>query len=194
MLAVVFAVQHWRPYLLGHHFKILTDHRTIHHFLEQRITNPTQQKWLLKLIGYDYSIQYRSGTHNVVADALSRQAEIKTVNGIAEMMALTGLSAPLLPYIDEILFAVMQDIDSKQLWESLKHGTCNRRKFSLQHDKIFYKGRLYVPDVGDWRAKLMAEFHCGTIGGHSGLLRTHARLKKKFCLARHEKAFEEVHS
>lgn len=44
MLAVVFAVQHWRPYLLGHHFQILTNHKTIEYFLGQRITTPTQQK------------------------------------------------------------------------------------------------------------------------------------------------------
>ncbi|MDD0148751.1 Ty3/Gypsy family RNase HI domain-containing protein, partial [Shigella flexneri] len=56
MMAVVFAVQHWKPYLLGHRFKILTDHRTIQYFLNQRITTPAQQKWLLKLLGYDYSI------------------------------------------------------------------------------------------------------------------------------------------
>lgn len=42
MLAAVFAVQHWRPYLLGHHFQILTDHRTIEYFLGQRITTPAQ--------------------------------------------------------------------------------------------------------------------------------------------------------
>lgn len=34
MLAVVFPIQHWRPYLLGHHFTILFYHRTIQHFLE----------------------------------------------------------------------------------------------------------------------------------------------------------------
>lgn len=47
MLALVYAVQQWRPYLLGNHFKIFTDHRTIQYFLEQKITTPTQQKWLL---------------------------------------------------------------------------------------------------------------------------------------------------
>lgn len=60
MLAVVCVVQHWRPYLLGHHFQIFTDHRTIECFLGQRITTPAQQKWLLKLLGYDYSIHYCS--------------------------------------------------------------------------------------------------------------------------------------
>lgn len=44
MLVVVFAVQHWRPYLLGRHFKIFTNHRTIQYFLGQRITTLAQQK------------------------------------------------------------------------------------------------------------------------------------------------------
>lgn len=40
MMAIVFAVQHWRPYLLGQHFTILTDHRAIKYFLEQCISTP----------------------------------------------------------------------------------------------------------------------------------------------------------
>lgn len=41
MMALVYAVDHWRPYLLGRKFKVLTDHQTIKYFLEQRITTPT---------------------------------------------------------------------------------------------------------------------------------------------------------
>lgn len=44
MMVVVIALEHWRPYLLGHHFNIITDHRTIEHFLKQRITTPSQKK------------------------------------------------------------------------------------------------------------------------------------------------------
>ncbi|KAH9657611.1 hypothetical protein KPL70_023155 [Citrus sinensis] len=35
MLAVVFAVQKWRPYLLGKHFKVITDHFSLKYMLEQ---------------------------------------------------------------------------------------------------------------------------------------------------------------
>lgn len=180
MLAVVFAVQHWRPYLLGHHFTILTDHRTIQHYLEQRITTPAQQKWLLKLIGYDYSIQYRSGVHNVVADALSRQAEFKTIIEQAELKAITGISVPLFSYVQDIHIAALNDAATRQLWDSLKAGSCLRKQFSLQSDRIFYQNHVYVPDVDNWRMKLMREFHCGEIGGHSGWLRTHKRLYRNF--------------
>lgn len=61
MLAVVFAVQKWRPYLLGKHFKVITDHFSLKYMLEQRISTPMQQKWLTKLIGYDFEIIFRSG-------------------------------------------------------------------------------------------------------------------------------------
>ncbi|XP_004301871.1 PREDICTED: uncharacterized protein LOC101305766 [Fragaria vesca subsp. vesca] len=60
MMAVVFPVQHWLPYLLGRHFQIYTDHRTIEHFTKQKINTLAQQKWLIKLMGYDYSIKYRA--------------------------------------------------------------------------------------------------------------------------------------
>lgn len=33
MLDVVTAVQHWHPYLLGHHFVIITYHENLEHFL-----------------------------------------------------------------------------------------------------------------------------------------------------------------
>jgi len=41
--------------------------------VEQRIATPEQQKWVVKLLGYDYKIVYRSGRENSTADALSRK-------------------------------------------------------------------------------------------------------------------------
>lgn len=75
LLALVAAVQKWRPYLLGRQFIIKTDHQPLKYLLEQRITTPSQQKWLVKLLGYDYIISYKKGKDNIVADALSRREE-----------------------------------------------------------------------------------------------------------------------
>ena len=71
MLVVVQAIQTWRPYLLGRKFFIQTDQRSLKYFLEQRIVTPEQQKWVSKLLGYDYEIIYKPGKENSVVDALS---------------------------------------------------------------------------------------------------------------------------
>jgi hypothetical protein len=60
---------------LGFHFHIKTDHRSLKYFLEQRLSSPEQNKWLTKMLGYDYEIIYKKGKDNIVLDALSRQHE-----------------------------------------------------------------------------------------------------------------------
>lgn len=40
--------------------------------MDQRIATPFQSKWLPKLLGFDYEIEYKKVKDNVVADALSR--------------------------------------------------------------------------------------------------------------------------
>jgi hypothetical protein len=75
MLAILHAVDLWRPYLLGQRFQIKTDHQSLKYFLEQCISSAKQQKWVTRLFGYDYEIIYKKGKDNVVADALSRKYE-----------------------------------------------------------------------------------------------------------------------
>ena len=72
ILAAVMAVQKWRPYVVGKHFKIIIDHHSLKFLLDQRDSTPMQYKWLTKLAGYDYEIVYCSGKENTAADALSR--------------------------------------------------------------------------------------------------------------------------
>lgn len=75
MLTIIHVVQHWRSYLIGHHFIILIDHHSLKFLIEQRISMPEQKKWVTKLLGYDYEIVYRKGKENVVIDALLRKFE-----------------------------------------------------------------------------------------------------------------------
>lgn len=93
MLAVAFAVQKWHSHLLGHQFKILMDHQTLKYFLDKCITTPAQEKWLLKLLGLKYTLEYRPDTSNKVADALFYHSE---------MLSLISLSQPFLYCIAKI--------------------------------------------------------------------------------------------
>ena len=83
MLAVVHAVMRWRPYLISRRFQIKTDHKSLKYFLEQKISSPEQQKWVTKLLGFDYEIIYKKGKENVVADALSWLLEKAKVSAIS---------------------------------------------------------------------------------------------------------------
>ena len=73
LLALATAVRKWRPYLVGKPFVLRTDHQSLKFLLEQRIATPAQQKWLAKLLGYLFVVEYKKGVDNKIVDALSRK-------------------------------------------------------------------------------------------------------------------------
>lgn len=72
-LAILLAVEHWRPYIQQGEFVILTNHHSLMHLSEQRLHTTWQQKAFTKLLGLKYRICYRKGLSNAAADALSRK-------------------------------------------------------------------------------------------------------------------------
>ena len=72
LFAIVEAVYKWRQYLIGRRFTIRTDQRSIKELMQQVIQTPLQQKYVRKLMGFDFHIEYKIGASNSVADALSR--------------------------------------------------------------------------------------------------------------------------
>jgi len=75
MLALVMAVQRWRPYLLGRYFMVRSDQHSLKYLWSQKISTTAQQRWLYKLMGFDFLMEYKHGKENTVADALSRRDE-----------------------------------------------------------------------------------------------------------------------
>ena len=75
MMEILPALKKWRPYLIGRNFKVKTDHDSLEYFLEQRLSSKEQQKWVTKMLGYNFEIIYKKGKLNVVVDALSRKNE-----------------------------------------------------------------------------------------------------------------------
>jgi hypothetical protein len=72
-LAILLAVQQWRPYLQLAEFVIRTDHQSLTHLTDQRLHTVWKQKVLTKMMGLNFRVQYKKRIHNGAADALSRK-------------------------------------------------------------------------------------------------------------------------
>lgn len=83
LLAIVWALKKFRPYIYGHKLTVVTDHKPLTWLCN--VTDPGARlvRWRLKLEEYD--IVYKPGTLNTNADALSR---ISTIN--ATVMPIQG--------------------------------------------------------------------------------------------------------
>ena len=72
LLAIVWSVKYFRPYLFARHFKIQTDHKPLVYLFNIRDPSSRLLKFRLCLEQYDFEIEYVKGCNNVAADALSR--------------------------------------------------------------------------------------------------------------------------
>ena len=71
-LALLWSIALFRPYLVGVHFTVYTDHSALQWLLDHKDSSSRLMRMVLRLQEYDYTVISRPGSANANADALSR--------------------------------------------------------------------------------------------------------------------------
>ena len=168
LIGLVQAVRHWRPYLWGRRFSVKTDHYSLKYLLDQRLATIPQHHWVGKLLGFDFSVEYKPGATNAVADALSRR---DTIEG-----ELLAMSTPRFDFIDQLRQAQLEDPTLVALHTAITSGD-RAAPWSIVDGMVQFAGRLYIPPTSPLLQEILGAVH---EDGHEGVQRTLHRLRRDF--------------
>lgn len=168
LIGLVKAIKHWQSYLWGKIFLVRTDHYTLKFLLEQRSLSSSQQHWLSKLLPFDFTVEYKAGKSNTVADALSRRD--------ADQQCLLALSMPQVDLFDDIRQEQQQSPKIQQLIAAL-HDNSAAPNWSFKQGLLFFKDRVYIHPQSPSIPLVMAAIHNQ---GHEGYQKTLHRLTRDF--------------
>src|SRR5579859_4893743 len=172
MCAIMHALDRWRPFLLGRHFKIYTDHRSLVYFKTQSNLNQRQIRWMERAADYDCEILYKPGKENVVADALSRIH----INVLSLLPNSATRTAILKAYQREPFKSLIKEVEEKK-------GTYTR--YTIENKLLYYRAdeteswRLCLPDT-EFRKIVIHENHDLPIAGHSGFVQTYSKIARAY--------------
>ncbi|XP_070667039.1 uncharacterized protein [Malus domestica] len=178
LLAVVFALDKFRSYLIGTKVIVFTDHAALKYLLTKKEAKPRLIRWMLLLQEFDIEIRDKKGSENVVADHLSRMVHNEEALPILETFPdeqLMSIKVSEPWYADLVNFLVTKRIPStytRHQRDKLRHDA----RFYVWDDPYLWK---FCPDqivrrcVHDSECRSILSFcHTYACGGHFGTQRT----------------------
>lgn len=202
LLAIVLACEHWAGYLEGSQFPILvrTDHQPLTWLNSRPVVTARLARWVARLTGYDFTIDYVKGKENGAADALSRRSDLEAIarkeieelrgQGQGDRVRLATLAA------DEAAMSAVDDgqteltVNIDMLWDKMKEAAKGdadyvRRMQGKQEDDKWERrdgllwssdGAAWVPNDRELRTLLLQLTH--DWAGHFGIDRTLRKLRQ----------------
>ena len=193
-LAVVFATDYYRVYLLGKHFTLITDHSALR-WLHSVEPKGRIARWVMDLQEYTFDVKHRPGTANQNADALSRLPQEIPMHSCATTMSpgyslqQAQLDDPALSKIIETklsgfpkppYFVWSNDPALRFYWHCwdelfITNGMLVK---DLTVDKCYPNYAFVIPT--NMIASVLTSIHSSPFSGHLGITRTILRARSRF--------------
>ncbi|WVZ96247.1 hypothetical protein U9M48_041911 [Paspalum notatum var. saurae] len=148
----------------------------------ERLLMIPQHHWMSKLFGYDFTVEYRLGHLNTVADALSRHdadslpaADNVAGGAVKEGGSLAALSAPTFQLYTDLAGEAASDPECVRLREQLAHRDQGE---PWSEQQPVHSSRVFVPPSSTFLPQIPHLAH----SAHEGIQKTLHRLRANFYL------------
>lgn len=189
-LAVVWAVERFRPYLDGQPIIIGSDHQPLRWLLSLKSPAGRLVRWALKLQEFDIRFEYTPGKANVVADTLSRPIcsnETQNNCGICSVICDLPTKSPTQLRQDQLTDPEIQKIVTElEGVDELAAKRWSERGFLMEQGVLYRLNpdsdaeapQLVIPahQVTD----VLKELHDAPTAGHAGIDRTYQQVSRLF--------------
>ena len=99
--------------MIRRYFQIKTNHKSLKYLLEHKITSPEQQKWVTKLLRFDFEITYKKGKENVLVDVLSQ---------LPEQAEFSVALLPTSDFLEDIKMEWQEDSETNKIQKKLEEA------------------------------------------------------------------------
>lgn len=193
LLAIVDSFQRWRHYLEGAKYRIevFSDHRNLEYFQTAKVLNRRQARWAQQLATFDFVINFRPGTQNAKADALSRREEYLPEGGDENQPITSVLNkghfshseVPTFMLSKARLCSIPTPKWNEEFFEQIKSAaptdeTYQKALVSPGKDVtnedgiLFVKNRIWIPDNKELKIQIIRSEHDTKVAGHMGMDKT----------------------
>ena len=192
-LAIVYATKQFRHYLLGRPFTVVTDHAPLQWLSAQKMEG-LLCRWALALQEYDFHIEYKKGSSNSNADALSRRPTYQPSDVVSAVRTEVDIAALRYaqehdPHLNQVLLGLKVSHVRPPKWRQyplrsyaylwsqlvLSEGVVYRRNAIGPCEDV-----IQVPLIPHtMREEALRSCHSAPGAGHQGVEKTLARLRQE---------------
>ena len=175
ILAIVFSCEKFKPYIMGSHIIVHTDHATIKYLMSKKEAKPRLVRWVLLLQEFDLEIKDKKGCDNVIVEHLSgverNKAEEEeagpTKNFPDEQLFKLSFQLPL--YADIVNYLACRVVPEEFSYQQRRKLRTDSRYYIWDDPLLFKRGadmiiRRCVPESE--QCKIVNECHASPYGGH----------------------------